>query len=137
MHNANCYSSLWRLSGAMLLVASFSMLAACGGGPEAAGAGGAGAAITCANGGNSANLTWNAIADPDLAGYRVYYGTTSGTYLQPRGQGVDVPATVAANVTNFTVMGLASGTTYFFAITAYGNTQFESDFSNEVCKTTS
>jgi fibronectin type 3 domain-containing protein len=119
----------------MLLVASFSMLAACGGGPEAAGvsSGGGGVVITCASGGNSATLTWDAIADPDLAGYRVYYGTAPGTYIQARGGGDPV----AANVTTHTVTGLASGTTHYFAITAYGNNQRESDFSNEVCKTTS
>lgn len=128
MHNSSCYSPLRRLSGAMLLIASFSILAACGGGPEAV-AGGAAVAINCANGGNSATLTWDAVADPNLAGYLVYCRTVPGTYVRGGGH------PVAANFITHTMTGLASGQTYCFAITAYGVTKMESDFSNEVCKT--
>jgi hypothetical protein len=125
-----------RSSSALLCLAISCMLTACGGGAEQAVDGGSsgGAAIACVTGGTSAILTWNAITtDPDLAGYRIYYGTAPGMYLQLRGSGLPV----AANVTTQTVGGLTSGTTYYFAITAYGFTQPESDFSNEVCKTIS
>ena len=39
------------------------------------------------------------------------------------------------NVTDYTVTGLASGTTYFFTVTAYNTDGAESSFSNEVRKT--
>ncbi len=54
-------------------------------------------------------LAWNPNIDPDLAGYKVYYGTASRTY----GSRVDV-----GNTTMSTVTGLKQGVTYYFAVTA-------------------
>jgi len=83
----------------------------------------------------SATLTWdppttNVDQTPltDLAGYKVYYGTTSGTYSST----IDV-----GNVINYTVSSLAENTTYYFAVTAYDTLANESSYSNEVSKTTS
>jgi len=76
----------------------------------------------------SATLTWQANTDADLAGYRIYYGTTSGRYLQARGQGIPTRAT------SHTVSELQSGARYYFALTAvdqYGN---ESGYTQEVSK---
>ena len=78
---------------------------------------------------NTAILAWDAVTHPNLSGYRVYYGTAPGTYLQPVGSGVNV-----GNVTSFTVTGLTSGTRYYFAVTAFDTSNNESTFSNEVFK---
>lgn len=82
--------------------------------------------------GNSTILTWTAPTTnvdgtslTNLAGYKVYYGTASGNYATS----VDV-----GNVTTYTVTGLSSGTTYYFAVTAYNTNSGESGFSNEVSK---
>jgi hypothetical protein len=116
----------------LLLLAIASLLVACGGGNSGPGpGGGGGGAVVCTTGPAPAVLTWDTVSDPDLLGYRIYYGTAPGMYFQPRG-GRD-----PVNVTTYTVMGLTSGTTYYFATTAYGTTQFESAFSNEVCNTIS
>jgi len=80
-----------------------------------------------------ATLYWDEVTAPNIAvipvaGYRVYYGTGPGSYLQPLGQGVD-----AGKVTSYTVQGLTSGTRYYFAVTTYVGGS-ESTHSNEVFK---
>ena len=59
----------------------------------------------------------------DLAGYKVYYGTNSGSYKVS----IDV-----GNVTTTTVSRLDWNITYFFAATAYTTHGVEGDFSNEI-----
>src|SRR5205807_1043016 len=76
-----------------------------------------------------AALAWDAVADPTLSGYRIYYGTAPGTYLQSVGQGLNV-----GTATTFTVTGLRSGTRYYFAATAYDTLNKESTYSDEVFK---
>lgn len=71
-------------------------------------------------------LAWDPNTEPDLVGYRVYYGTASRTY----GTSIDV-----GNVTSYTLTGLTLGQTYFIAVTAH-NTVSESGYSNEVSGTT-
>jgi len=61
----------------------------------------------------------------DLAGYKVYYGNSSGTYTSS----IDV-----GNTTTYTITGLQPGT-YYFAVTAYDTSGNESDYSNEVTET--
>jgi fibronectin type 3 domain-containing protein len=78
---------------------------------------------------NSASLTWDAVTAPTLSGYRVYFGTAPGTYLQSPGQGFSV-----GNVTDYTMIGLASGSRYYFAVTAFDTLGVESPYSNEVFK---
>src|SRR6266568_3332701 len=78
---------------------------------------------------NSAGLAWDAVTVSALNGYRVYFGTAPGTYLQPVGQGINV-----GNATTYTVMGLASGTRYYFAVTDFDTLGQESSYSNEVFK---
>ena len=75
----------------------------------------------------TATLAWNAGTDSDLAGYKVYRGTGSGTYGAPL-------ATLPKTTTNYTATGLQNGTTYFFVITAYDSAGNESPYSNEVSK---
>ncbi len=113
-----------RYSGALLLLAVASLLIACGGAESASGG------STTATASNTATLTWDAVPLADISGYRVYYGTTPGTYFQPLGQGLN-----AGNVTTSTVAGFQSGTTYYFATTAYDTLNNESGYSNEVSKT--
>lgn len=71
-------------------------------------------------------LAWDANAESDLVGYRLYYGTSAGVYDHT----LDV-----GNVTTRTVPGLEPGSTYWFAATAYSSAGLESDFSNEVSYT--
>ena len=78
---------------------------------------------------NSAGLAWDSVAALNLSGYRVYFGTAPGTYLQSLGQGISV-----GNVTAYTLTGLASGSLYYFAVTAFDTLGAESPYSNEVSK---
>jgi hypothetical protein len=75
----------------------------------------------------TATLTWNTSTESDLAGYKVYRGTASGSYGAP-------VATLPETTTSYVVTGLHLGTTYFFVIAAYDNAGNESTFSNEVSK---
>ncbi|MGA2867439.1 MAG: MBG domain-containing protein, partial [Verrucomicrobiota bacterium] len=71
-------------------------------------------------------MAWDPSADPDVVGYTLYYGVASQTYTNESQVG---------NVTNATISGLVSGTTYFFAATATDSVGLESEFSNEVTYT--
>ncbi|HUU71603.1 MAG TPA: fibronectin type III domain-containing protein [Burkholderiales bacterium] len=77
----------------------------------------------------TAILAWDAVTHPDLSGYRVYYGTASGQYLQAPGHGISV-----GNVTTQTLTGLSSATRYYFTVTSVDTSGNESGFSNEVFK---
>ena len=68
-------------------------------------------------------LAWDANTEPDLAGYKVHYGTASGSYTTS----VDVHKVTTAIVT-----GLTAGQTYYFAVTAYNAANNESGYSNQV-----
>jgi len=68
-------------------------------------------------------LAWDANTEPNIAGYKIYYGTGSRSY----NWFVDV-----GNVTSYTVTGLADGSTYYFAATAYDTSNIESTYSAEV-----
>lgn len=68
-------------------------------------------------------LAWDPNTEPDLAGYKLHYGTTSGVYSTTINVG---------NVTQFEVTGLQDGITYYFAVTAYDFEGYESGYSNEV-----
>jgi len=67
-------------------------------------------------------LEWDPNTEPDLAGYKIYYGTSSESY----DMSVDV-----GNWTSCTFAGLEEGVTYYFAATAYDAYGTESDFSEE------
>jgi hypothetical protein len=76
----------------------------------------------------SLNLAWDANTETDLSGYRLYYGTVPGVYLQPAGQGLSVG--VSPNPT-LRVANLSRGQNYYFVVRAY-NSAGESLGSNEV-----
>lgn len=80
------------------------------------------------------DLTWTAPTQntdgselTDLAGFKIYYGTVSGTY----DQSVTIDSPTADN---YSVCQLSTGTWYFVA-TAYNTSGIESDYSNEATKT--
>lgn len=68
-------------------------------------------------------LEWDANTEPDLEGYKVYYGNSAGIYDFT----IDV-----GNQTSYTVTGLNSGDTYHFSATAYNTSHVESAFASEV-----
>lgn len=68
-------------------------------------------------------LAWNANSESNLAGYRLLYGTTPGTYSGS----VD-----AGNTTTATATGLNSGTVYYFVVVAYNSAGQTSTPSAEV-----
>jgi hypothetical protein len=83
----------------------------------------------------TATLSWtaptqNTDGSPllDLAGYHVYWGTSSGAYTSSAT--IDNPS-----VTTYIVDNLLSGTTYYFATSAYNSTGVQSNYSNEASKT--
>ena len=71
---------------------------------------------------SSVTLAWNPSTATNIAGYKIYYGAASRTYTNV----VDV-----GNLTNATISSLISGTTYYFAATAYDTYALESDYSTE------
>ncbi len=68
-------------------------------------------------------LAWDANSEPDIAGYRLKYGTSSGNYVQT----LEVGGATTATVSN-----LVAGNTYFFVVTTYNMAALESAPSSEV-----
>lgn len=96
--------------------------------PVSGGGGGTGGGTST----GTATLAWKAPATntdgtplTDLAGFKVYYGTASGTYTN---------TVTIGKATSYSVNNLAPGT-YYFTVTAYDTTGLESGYSNEVAKT--
>ncbi len=129
-HNAPSITAL--LFVALLLFAS--LLFGCGGGvstasqPVSANPGtGSGTGTSY----GSASLSWTAPTTnidgtplSDLAGYKVYYGTTPGVYT----------SIIVGNRTTHQVDGLTKGQTYYFTVTAYDTKGNESDYAPVVSK---
>lgn len=63
----------------------------------------------------------------DLAGYKVYWSTKSGTYDNTSMKDVGNVVTVNLNSTTGQLKGV-----YFFVVTAYNTAGNESSFSNEI-----
>jgi hypothetical protein len=74
-------------------------------------------------------LTWSANVESDLAGYKIYVGTNSGTYSFPGSP------FVTGKVTSYSISNLPKGQTYYFALSAYDSAGNESGLSAEVSKT--
>lgn len=104
----------------LLFLASIALFQACGGG-------GGDSAPSASAATNTTTLAWDAVTNAQ--GYRIYYGTAPGQYIQPFGQGVN-----AASATTFPVTGLNAGSRYYFVATAYDSLGNESNYSNEVFK---
>ena len=75
-------------------------------------------------------LGWNPNTESDLAGYRVYYGTTSGTYDNSIDAGM---GTLSGGFVTYSLTNLSKGQSYCIAVTAYNTSNYQSGFSNEVC----
>ncbi len=73
--------------------------------------------------GTAANvyLAWDPVSG--VAGYKVYYGLSSGNYIQSGDVG---------NKTTATIPNLSDGTRYYITVTAYDSSRTESSYSNEV-----
>ena len=71
----------------------------------------------------SVTLAWDVDTDPTVVGYRLYYGTSSGSYTQ---------SSDVENRTTATISDLAVGYTYFFVVRAYNALGLESPPSNEL-----
>jgi hypothetical protein len=75
----------------------------------------------------TATIAWDANTEPDLAGYKLHYGTTSRNYSNS----IDV-----GNTTQHTLTNLEDGVTYYIAATAYDQDDNESGYSDELVHTT-
>ncbi len=73
--------------------------------------------------GADVTLAWDPNPEANLKGYKVYYGSASGSYSFMVDTG---------NRTSLTISGLAAGKTYYFAATAYGYAGEESEMSHEL-----
>jgi hypothetical protein len=70
-------------------------------------------------------LGWDKSTEPDVAGYKVYYGTATRNYTQ------SIKIT-SPNITTCTIIHLSLGQTYYFAATTYNSDLVESDYSAEI-----
>jgi hypothetical protein len=73
-----------------------------------------------------ATLVWNQNPESGVDGYKMHYGTTSGSY----------PYTVdVGNHTSCTISGLVAEKTYYFAVSAYSSNNVESALSQQLAYT--
>ena len=75
-------------------------------------------------------LEWDANPETDVAGYKLYYGTVSGTVSGTYARIID-----AGNATFVDVPDMISNFTYYFVVKAYNSQGVESPPSNEVAYT--
>ena len=68
-------------------------------------------------------IVWNNNKEPDVAGYKVYYGKVSRTYSNC----IDV-----GKMTEYKIPSLPENGVWYFAVTAYDSVGNESGYSNEV-----
>ena len=80
--------------------------------------------VRAATEGSAIFLSWNPLQSNQLKAYNVYYGTTSGRYIQRK--------TIDSSENNITIRSLSVGTTYYLAVRALSTTDEESAFSQEV-----
>ena len=83
------------------------------------------AEIVTPSNGIQVRLMWDFASDSSVRGYKVYYGTAPKSYQQAIDVGLK---------NSYVFSGLRSGTTYYFAVTAYGSVA-EGCASSEVRKT--
>lgn len=75
---------------------------------------------------STVTLEWDATTEPDIAGYELRYGESSGNYTS---------TVQAGNTTTTSVSGLTDGKTYYFAVYAYNTAGLKSAPSNEAMHT--
>src|SRR5687767_871590 len=81
------------------------------------------ALLNTAGANQNVTFAWDPNPEPDVAGYRIYYGVTSGNYTNIVDTG---------NTTSATIGNLTGGTTYYFVLTAYNAVGLESPHSGEI-----
>ena len=69
-------------------------------------------------------ISWEGSTEPGVAGYSVYYGTSSMTYTQS--------LDVGSCINSIEIGDLDEGYTYYFSVTAYDSGGNESTYSEEV-----
>lgn len=74
----------------------------------------------------SVTLAWNQSADPNLVSYMLFFDTTSNVLDDSGASAVNLDG----SVTNYTVSGLTSGTTYYFMVMATNSLWMTSTNSN-------
>ncbi len=74
--------------------------------------------------GTSLYVAWDPLTSSQLKAYNLYYGTTTGRYIQRK--------TVSGDSTSMAIRGMPEKTTYFVAIRALSTQDEESAFSQEV-----
>lgn len=79
---------------------------------------------------DNAQLDWTANTELDLAGYKVYESTTSGSYTAP-----PVATLGKVNTYNRLMPIVTIDTKFFYTVSAYDTAGLESGKSNEVSKT--
>ncbi len=74
-------------------------------------------------------VSWTRNQEPDIAGYKIYYGTKSKNYTNTIT--VHDTATSPSKI-SYVISGLPEGQTYYFALKAFNTSNQFSDFSEEV-----
>jgi len=86
----------------------------------------------------NASLTWSAETDPSVLGYYVHYGTQSPNSVGSCAYALSIYYSLTslsdASLPTVSISGLATDTTYYFAVSAYNG--LESPCSAEVVKAT-
>lgn len=85
--------------------------------------------------GGTISLAWDANTEPDLAGYKIYYGALSrnNPSFVAYEHSIDVGmASQSGNTVTSTLAGLTKGQTYYISAKAYDTSNNESEFSDEV-----
>ncbi len=84
-------------------------------------------------------LQWDANTEPDLKGYKVYYGFFSGVPydgndIEQGESPITIDTSELADPSNpvFKITGLDPSEYYYFALTAYDSEGLESDYSHEI-----
>lgn len=120
-----------RISSLTFIAILIMILAGCGGGGSSSNNG-----TGSSNGGGNVagRLTWDAPTSntdgspaTDVAGYKIYYGTVSGTYTASIDVGNSTSIQMATLSASVPVPGL-----YYIAVTAYDTAGNESVYSNEI-----
>ncbi|MCC7202290.1 MAG: fibronectin type III domain-containing protein [Nitrospirae bacterium] len=119
----------------LFFLAVFTLVACAGCGGENGGIGNLGGGGNDTGGGSESSdpstLSWDRNTQPDLAGYKIYYGTTSGDYTASKDVGLtNTPSYPKYPVAD--ISSLSKGEKYYFVVTAYDTVGNESDYSNEV-----
>lgn len=89
--------------------------------------------LTADPGDRHVTLSWRPVAEEDVAGYLVYYGTKPGRYFGTAIESDPSPIDIG-NKTQITIGGLTNGTLYFFAVVTYDSSKppHVSIFSKEI-----